>query len=477
MNIPIVQGTAVVPPPQQRQHHQQKSTTTNAYHTIEDGDATYNGQQQQEQSPHQPADNNQYKDVLFGIAFIVHLLMVLGLILYNMISGDVVAVSGISGGNVVTMVAVAVGASLLISSLALTLMIRFPTEMIKLSLICSVFLGLVSAVFCFMTGQVMIGVLCLVAFVVGCCYAKMVWFRIPFAAANLTTALSAVQSNKGLYVVAYGITAVSAGWSTLWFIGLGNALAASNGGILFLLFLSYYWTTQVLSNIVHVTTAGVVGTWWFVPFEAGVGTASFWSQAVTDSFSRATTYSFGSICLGSLLVAIIQALRALASSARQNDDCQILVCIIDCILACIQDMIEYFNQWAYVYVGLYGFSYIEAGKNVFQLFQQKGWTVIITDDLNERVLLISTLGVGFLTGFVGWTVSLFDQNLNGGVGFFIGFVVGYVISSTLLSVVGSAVNTVIVCFAESPAEFEQNHQVLSAEMRSSWVAAWPELTI
>ena len=35
------------------------------------------------------------------------------------------------------------------------------------------------------------------------------------------------------------------------------------------------------------------------------------------------------------------------------------------------------------FVGLYGFSYIEAGKNVFQLFQQKGWTVIITDDLGN----------------------------------------------------------------------------------------------
>jgi hypothetical protein len=128
-----------------------------------------------------------------------------------------------------------------------------------------------------------------------------------------------------------------------------------------------------------------------------------------------------------------------------------------------------------LHVGLYGFGYIEAGKNVFQLFQQKGWTVIITDDLNERVLLISTLGVGFLTGFVGLLISFADQNLSGGVAFFIGFLVGYVISSTLFSVVGSAVNTVIVCFAENPAEFEQNHQLLSTQMRSAWVAAWPEL--
>jgi len=42
-----------------------------------------------------------------------------------------------------------------------------------------------------------------------------------------------------------------------------------------------------------------------------------------------------------------------------------------------------------------------------------------------------------------------------------------------MAVVGSAVNTTIVCFAESPAEFEANHPELSAEMRGAWHQAWP----
>lgn len=89
---------------------------------------------------------------------------------------------------------------------------------------------------------------------------------------------------------------------------------------------------------------------WFVPEEAN----SCWSPAIHDSFCRATTYSFGSICFGSFLVALVQALRALANMAREHNDMQLLLCIVECILACIQGIIEYFNQWAYVYVGLYG---------------------------------------------------------------------------------------------------------------------------
>lgn len=126
-----------------------------------------------------------------------------------------------------------------------------------------------------------------------------------------------------------------------------------------------------------------------------------------------------------------------------------------------------------------------------QLFQQKGWTVVINDDLVDRVLLMVSVGVGFLVGFVGLVIALADKSLlagivvdeNGGsgsvaaAGFFIGMVAGFVFSSILMSVVGSANNTVIVCFAESPAEFEANHPQLSAEMRSAWVQAWPELQI
>jgi len=165
---------------------------------------------------------------------------------------------------------------------------------------------------------------------------------------------------------------------------------------------------------------------------------------------------------------------------------QLLLCLIECILACIADIVDYFNQWAYVYVGLYGFGYIDAGRNVFQLFQQKGWTVIISDDLTARVLTMVSFGVGVLTGLVGLAIALADKNMFADlgfegsaafVGFFIGLVVGMVFCSILMNVVGSAVNTVIVCFAESPAEFEQNHPQLSAEMRSAWIQSWPELTI
>ena len=91
--------------------------------------------------------------------------------------------------------------------------------------------------------------------------------------------------------------------------------------------------------MIHATIAGVVATWWIVPNEAN----SFCSSAIFDSLKRTLTTSFGSICFGSLLVAIIQALRALANIARSQDN-GILMCLAECILACIANLIEYFNK-------------------------------------------------------------------------------------------------------------------------------------
>lgn len=481
-SIPIVQGTAVPVDNQYSKNSYSPAATMipDEDHFGNDQTATIHaaGNVQPRQQQQQP---NQFRDVVWAVAFVLHLGAMIFVISMNIANGD--GGDGFSAyKGLFFLVGMTAIVSIGLSSATIGLMMRYPTEMVKIGLLFSTVLVGLMAVMGIMTGDVIASIMGIAFFAITVCYVKAVWARIPFAAANLNTALTAVKSNIGLAFVAYCIMAMAFAWSGFWFMGMASSLSSSNGGVVFLLLVSYYWTHQVLSNTVHVTTAGTVGTWWFVPGEAN----GCWSSALRDSFCRATSYSFGSICLGSLLVAVVQALRMMAHQARQNDDMQLLACLIECFLACIQDIIEYFNKWAYVYVGLYGFGYIEAGRNVIQLFQQKGWTVIITDDLTDRVLMMMSICVGIVTGLVGMVIALADQNLLGDLGlegnvafiaFFISFIVGIVFCSILMSVVGSAVNTVIVCFAESPAEFEANHPGLSREMRSAWVQAWPELTI
>ena len=93
--------------------------------------------------------------------------------------------------------------------------------------------------------------------------------------------------------------------------------------------------------MIHVTVSGVVGTWWFDPAEA----SSICSKAILDSFVRSATFSFGSICLGSLLVALVQVVRHLVENARAHSNDGMLMCIFDCLLGCIEQLADYFNKW------------------------------------------------------------------------------------------------------------------------------------
>jgi len=45
----------------------------------------------------------------------------------------------------------------------------------------------------------------------------------------------------------------------------------------------------------------------------------------------------------------------------------------------------------------------------------------------------------------------------------------------MMNVVQGAVNTLIVCWADSPAKLELEHPVLTAEMAESWTSVFPEL--
>jgi Plasma-membrane choline transporter len=233
-----------------------------------------------------------------------------------------------------------------LSTFGLVLMISCAELLIKLALWFNIVLlaGLaVVAIVYGGTGAIPAALLFLLMCGFAAAYAHHVWSRIPFAASNLVTAVSAVRSNMGLAFYAYWSVGVLFAWSILWFIATSSTLyvmadcsAADgdcqgniNGLLLFAFILSFYWTAQVISNVVHVTTAGTVGTWWYHPREA----RGCCSKAVRQSYIRALTTSFGSICLGSLIVAIVQALKEMVQRAQDQDS--VLACIVVCLMGCL----------------------------------------------------------------------------------------------------------------------------------------------
>lgn len=263
-------------------------------------------------------------------------------------------------------------------------------------------------------------------------YVNTMRMFIPYAAALLKIACEGVAQNWGIYIVS-GISSVAGIlWTVMWFyvangVGMFDDPSSQNSsqkvddnyyygedveiGIkAFALLISLYWTINVIMNLTQTTVAGMIGTYCFDKASA----SSFLSFAVQNSLKRSCTTSFGSVCFGSLLNAIITALRVLADSSRENSrndgngGAELLYCIIQCILSLVEDIMEYFNQWSYVFVGIHGMSYLESGKAVIEMFKARGCSAILTNGLAIYVINAVVLLSGIACGIIGVAVSLLD---------------------------------------------------------------------
>lgn len=415
-------------------------------------------------------------DAIFAILFVAHLItIIVVLALYKPASDNDWQTGGVY--KFVTLTALT---ALSVSAVALGVMYIFAQHLVELALVLSVLTSLFVAIRACIIGQVWIAIFGFIAFFLGVCYAKMVWNRIPFAASNLRTALSAVRTNFGVLLVAFLWLAVAFGWTMLWMSSTGAAMNQTGWAIVFLFLLSYFWTCAVINNIIHVIVASTVGTWWYSPVSA----SQCWDQGLNQACISAMTYNFGSICFGSLISSFVQALKYLHRMSVSSDKCCCITACIDCILSCVYSVVEYFNKWAYTYVGLHGGDYAESGKQVMTLFAQRGWSAIISDTLADGVMWLMTLAIAMVTGLAGLSLAQTDDDIFEGIGisaendsyagFSMGFLVGFLLGSIMMGVVSSAVNAVIVCFAEAPAELEKNYPEKCQEMLSAWNQAYPE---
>jgi enamine deaminase RidA (YjgF/YER057c/UK114 family) len=223
-NVPIVQGIAIDDTSSKYQApYDYESPQGNAYQKIEPN--TFSSTTHNEQLRNEPI--KQFQDVIWAILFVVHLCVVMVLIAMGMGSGSAFS-QGTSYGGVLFVAGVTGLVAMGLSAGALSFMMQNAEMLVRIALIFSVATSLAIGIIGFMAGNMWMGGLGLLSFAIGCCYAKIVWPRIPFAATNLNTALSAVRANMGLTVASFGLTALAFGWTVLWFLGVGSALSGSN---------------------------------------------------------------------------------------------------------------------------------------------------------------------------------------------------------------------------------------------------------
>ncbi|KAI7870122.1 plasma-membrane choline transporter-domain-containing protein [Spinellus fusiger] len=247
-----------------------------------------------------------------------------------------------------------------------------------------------------------------------------------------------------------------------------NNNARLNLAMVFLVF-SFYWTTQVITYVTHVTLAGLFATVYFVNDAI--------RHPILGSAKRALTTSFGSICFGGLLMAIVNSIHFFISMARGNVDSPIagfILCILECIVGCIEGILEWFNYYAFSGVAIYGQAFVPSAKRTWALIKNRGIEAIINDNLIGNVLFMGVILVGILSslfGFIYLEIAKPAYNTTGNmtaVVVLVCFLTGASMFSSIATVISSGVATVFVCLAEDPEALRRSQPMLFEKIRETW---------
>lgn len=281
----------------------------------------------------------------------------------------------------------------------------------------------------------------------GALIAWLYWDRAHFTGMIVKSVVQIYDKATMIYAIGVLTIVVQAAWIVVCTLAVIPLFLQGQGLLAFVLLLSLYWGMHVVSNILYVSAAGVVARHYF-----GIQK----EEAAKRSFGQACTNYFGSICFGSLLIAIIQTLTEMCRKAKEQAEednnvvGQVLACVAMCFLSCLESLVQIFNEFSFVYVAIYGIPFLDAAQKTYDLITSSD--ALAKDCITDIVTMCGCIGVAIACATFNWLSAwrlALEANFRTGSAF-IGFIVGFAIMCVVSRILQGGCTTMIVCFEEEP---------------------------
>eukprot|EP00667_Euglena_gracilis_P003793 EG_transcript_3806 len=399
-----------------------------------------------------------YQDLPWAAVWLVQLAGTIAASIFAVIRSPSVRIGSKSTGVGAAIQWVAVGVAVSVGNAVLVLFLvrKFPKQFIYICNILYICMMFGLAVLSFLLGGIFYGILLLLVALAYTWWFKSVRGRIPFSALMLQMGTGICAKFPAMTLLAFLGFVVVALYSIMFLFLV--AFCQSIPGLWILLVFLYYWTGEAFHNVLYTTCCGVAASWYFLRGRV--------TNPTVGAFRRSVTTSLGSVCLGSLLVALLKTarlcLRMCMDQLTQEGGCGVVACFFLCcvewMLSMIEGMLEWFNEYAYSQIAIYGKKYTEAAKDTLALLSRAGLVAVVNDLLINPVFLMTGLFSGILVGLVvGFLAG------DGVFGVF-GFLIGVYMCTLVLGTVRACIVTVFVCFAEDPAVLRENDPALCSAL-------------
>lgn len=116
--------------------------------------------------------------------------------------------------------------------------------------------------------------------------------------------------------------------------------------------LGFFWTYNWIAAIFQCTIAGAISTYYWTRDKKALP-----SKPVLKAFGRTLRFHLGSLAFGSLILAVIQTIRAVLMYMQRtlkrydNRVAQSLLTALQCCCGCVESIVKLVDKNAYIQVG------------------------------------------------------------------------------------------------------------------------------
>lgn len=164
------------------------------------------------------------------------------------------------------------------------------------------------------------------------------------------------------------------------------------------------WTLKLGFEIRLFTITGCVSQWYFAPYSDMQVTKG----SLVRSFRQALGPQFGSLCLGSLVLTVVQVIQQLAEQVRNGNSGNFISYLISSFASCIMEIVKFFTRFATVRLAITGESFYTAAHEAYDMLTRNlmsAYSVWWIPPMVLRMAAFVTSALwGILCFFISWGV-------------------------------------------------------------------------
>lgn len=240
----------------------------------------------------------------------------------------------------------------------------------------------------------------------------------------------------------------------------------------------FFWTIEFIEAVGLIVIARAVASWYFTRDKSSIGTGT-----VVHSMKQVMTYHLGTAAFGSLVIAILQAIRAVITYIQKKLDdstegteankiVKCIGCMFQCCCCILDRYIRFVNKHAYIQTAIFSSSFCRSARDGFFLVLRNAGRIGAISLVSDVVIVIGKIFIATLTGGLAYYFmdSYIDDKLISLLGpTILIIIIAYFVASMFFNIFGMACETILHCFVADEEMFGDGADSYAENDLKDWI--------